>query len=89
MYSSSLFTKISTAPCLLEAVSSVFQWRDFHSPNAQNNSSGAADAEFECRNENPNLCFIPTASGDDQGYIDNFYKAFDSLNCKTSHINFF
>ena len=37
----------------------------------------------------PKICFIPTATGDDQGYIDNFYKAFDSLNCVTSHIDFF
>ena len=40
-------------------------------------------------NDSPSICFIPTATGDDQGYIDNFYKAFDSLNCKTSHIDFF
>ena len=39
--------------------------------------------------KNPKICFIPTATGDDQGYIDNFYKAFDSLGCKTSHIDFF
>lgn len=38
---------------------------------------------------NPKICFIPTATGDDQGYIDNFYKAFNELECKTSHINFF
>jgi aminopeptidase N len=38
---------------------------------------------------NPKICFIPTATGDDQGYIDNFYKAFNSLNCVTSHIDFF
>ena len=37
----------------------------------------------------PKICFIPTATGDDQGYIDNFYKAFDSLGCITSHIDFF
>ena len=37
----------------------------------------------------PKICFIPTATGDDQGYIDNFYKAFDSLGCSTSHINLF
>ena len=30
----------------------------------------------QCQSENPNICFIPTATGDDQGYIDNFYKAF-------------
>ena len=28
----------------------------------------------------PNVCFIPTATGDDSQYIENFYKAFDSLN---------
>ena len=38
---------------------------------------------------NPKICFIPTATGDDQGYIDNFYKAFNKLGCETSHINFF
>ena len=37
----------------------------------------------------PNICFIPTATGDDQNYIENFYKAFDSLGAETSHINFF
>ena len=43
----------------------------------------------QSKNKNPSICFIPTATGDDQGYIENFYKAFDSLNCKTSHIDFF
>ena len=39
--------------------------------------------------KNPSICFIPTATGDDRDYINNFYKAFDSLDCKTSHIDFF
>ena len=39
--------------------------------------------------KNPSICFVPTATGDDAQYIDNFYKAFDSLGCKTSHIDFF
>lgn len=43
----------------------------------------------QCSKTNPKICFIPTATGDDQGYIDNFYKAFNELECKTSHINFF
>ena len=43
----------------------------------------------QCTKANPNICFIPTATGDNEGYINNFYKAFDSLNCNTSHINFF
>ena len=38
--------------------------------------------------KNPSICFIPTATGDDSQYIENFYKAFDSLDCKTSHIDF-
>ena len=38
---------------------------------------------------NPSICFIPTATGDDDGYIENFYKAFDKLGCITSHIDFF
>jgi aminopeptidase N len=37
----------------------------------------------------PKVCFIPTATGDDQAYIDNFYKAFNSIDCITSHIDFF
>lgn len=43
----------------------------------------------QCISDMPKICFIPTATGDDQAYIDTFYKAFDSLGCKTSHINFF
>ena len=39
--------------------------------------------------KNPSICFIPTATGDDLDYINNFYKAFDSLDCKTSHIDLF
>tara|TARA_B100000674_G_scaffold475352_1_gene468332 strand:- start:4 stop:702 length:699 start_codon:yes stop_codon:yes gene_type:complete len=39
--------------------------------------------------KNPSVCFVPTATGDDSKYIENFYKAFDSLGCKTSHIDFF
>ena len=43
----------------------------------------------QCKLENPKICFIPTATGDDKDYIHNFYKAFDSLGCKTSHIDLF
>ena len=39
--------------------------------------------------KNPKICFIPTATGDDASYIENFYKAFNSLECITSHIDFF
>jgi len=43
----------------------------------------------QSQKSNPKICFVPTATGDDQGYIDNFYKAFKSLGCETSHIDFF
>ena len=43
----------------------------------------------QCSKKNPSICFIPTATGDDAEYIENFYKAFDSLKCMTSHIDFF
>ena len=43
----------------------------------------------QSKSKTPKICFIPTATGDDQAYIDTFYKAFNSLGCKTSHINFF
>ena len=43
----------------------------------------------QCANKNPSICFIPTATGDDTTYIENFYKTFDSLGCKTSHLDFF
>ena len=39
--------------------------------------------------ENPRICFIPTASGDNDLYKLNFYRAFSKLNCVTSHIDFF
>ena len=39
--------------------------------------------------ERPRICFIPTASGDNDLYKLNFYRAFSKLNCITSHIDFF
>jgi dipeptidase E len=33
------------------------------------------------RTESPRVCFVPTASGDDTGYIANFYRAFTRLDC--------
>jgi len=43
----------------------------------------------QSKKKNPSICFIPTATGDDVGYINNFYKAFDSLGCITSHVDLF
>ena len=41
------------------------------------------------KKKSPKICFIPTASGDNNLYKLNFYRAFSTLNCKTSHIDFF
>ncbi len=37
----------------------------------------------------PKICFIPTATGDDDGYKVNFYSTFSKLNCSPSHLDFF
>lgn len=34
----------------------------------------------------PEVCFIPTASGDDLAYINRFYAAFDNLPCRPCHL---
>ncbi len=39
--------------------------------------------------KHPKICFIPTASGDNDLYKLNFYRAFSKLKCITSHIDFF
>jgi peptidase E len=41
------------------------------------------------RNENPAVCFLPTASGDAESYIANFYAAFQKLPCHPSHCSLF
>ena len=41
------------------------------------------------KNDRPKICFIPTASGDNDLYKLNFYRAFSQLNCITSHLDFF
>ncbi len=37
----------------------------------------------------PKICFIPTASGDNDLYKLNFYRAFSKLKCEASHLDFF
>ncbi|WP_427125613.1 Type 1 glutamine amidotransferase-like domain-containing protein [Priestia megaterium] len=37
----------------------------------------------------PKICFIPTASGDADNYIERFYEAFGKLVCKPSHLSLF
>ena len=37
----------------------------------------------------PKICFLPTATGDNDTYIVRFYSIFSRLNCIPSHIEFF
>ena len=37
----------------------------------------------------PKICFLPTATGDNDNYIVRFYSIFTRLNCIPSHIEFF
>ena len=37
----------------------------------------------------PNICFIPTATGDDESYKVSFYSTFSKLNCNPTHLDFF
>ena len=39
--------------------------------------------------ERPKVCFVPTASGDAEGYIEGFYRAFKGLECEPSHLGLF
>jgi dipeptidase E len=41
------------------------------------------------RRENPSVCFLATASGDAEGYIDAFYTAFRTLPCRPTHVPLF
>ncbi len=43
----------------------------------------------QCERDNPKICFIGTASGDAQSYIDRFYAAFESKPCRPSHLSLF
>ncbi len=41
------------------------------------------------KKDRPKVCFIPTASGDNDLYKLNFYRSFTKLDCITSHLDFF
>ena len=41
------------------------------------------------RRPTPRVCFVPTASGDDKGYIARFYTSFASLDCTPTHLSQF
>ncbi|KGP71335.1 peptidase [Pontibacillus yanchengensis Y32] len=36
---------------------------------------------------NPKICFIPTASGDAEDYIQRFYEFFEKENCEPTHLS--
>lgn len=38
---------------------------------------------------NPSICFLPTATGDDSGYIAKFYAAFAKHRCRPTHFPLF
>jgi peptidase E len=42
----------------------------------------------QAQKPNPEICFLPIASGDSDGYILNFFKAFTTLNCLLSFFRF-
>jgi peptidase E len=43
----------------------------------------------QSKKENPKVCFIGTASGDAEGYIERFYNFFRLENCEPSHLSLF
>ncbi len=40
-------------------------------------------------NDCPRICFLPTATGDNDSYIVRFYSVFTRLNCQPTHLDFF
>ncbi len=43
----------------------------------------------QTRKRKPSVCFLPTASGDSDAFIEKFFKAFDKLSCKPSYLSLF
>ena len=43
----------------------------------------------QANKKSPNICFIPTATGDNEAYKVNYYATFSKLQCKPSHLDFF
>jgi peptidase E len=41
------------------------------------------------RRPDPRVCFLPTASGDDERYVRDFYRAFTRLPCRPSDLGLF
>jgi|TARA_B100000035_G_scaffold151437_1_gene129044 aminopeptidase N len=43
----------------------------------------------QANKKTPRICFIPTATGDNEAYKVNFYSTFTNLDCHPSHLDFF
>jgi len=43
----------------------------------------------QTKKKKPKICFIPTATGDNEAYKVNFYSTFSKLNCDPTHLDFF
>ena len=43
----------------------------------------------QTRKKKPNICFIPTATGDHDSYKVNYYETFSKLNCNPVHLDLF
>jgi dipeptidase E len=43
----------------------------------------------QCEKENPNVCFLATATGDADRNITRFYDVFSSFKCKRAHLSLF
>ena len=43
----------------------------------------------QAKKQSPKVCFIPTASGDQDNYTNRFYESFNKLECSTSHLSLF
>jgi peptidase E len=41
------------------------------------------------RSPDPRVCFLPTASGDAEGYVARFYRAFTALDCRPTDLGLF
>lgn len=41
------------------------------------------------RQRSPRICFVPTASGDNENYIVRFYRRFSAVDCRPTHLELF
>ena len=43
----------------------------------------------QTKKKKPKICFIPTATGDDESYKVSFYQTFTKFSCTPTHLDFF